>query len=186
MDISALLSTILSNDSISGIAAQAGVKEKDAKNVLGSALPLLLNGAQAQSNDETTAESFANALSQHAQVDTSSISSFMKNIDIKDGAKIISHLLGSAEQDQTAEVAQRAGVSTAATGNILASVAPLLMSLIGQQTASDSNNGSGVASLMGSLLGGGDVTNLIGGLLGGSDNKKKGLSGLLGLLFGKK
>ena len=188
MDISALLSTILSNESVAGVAAQAGVKEKDVKNVLGSALPMLLNGANVQSTDEATAEGFANALAQHAQSDTTNISAFLQNVDMKDGAKIISHLLGSAEQNQTSDVAKVAGLSPAATGNVLASVAPLLMSLLGQQTASDANSGAGVSSLMGSLLSGGDMTSLIGGLLGaesGKEEKKTGL-GLLGMLFGKR
>ena len=188
MDISALLTTILSNESVSGVAAQAGVKEKDVKNVLGSALPMLLNGANAQSTDEATAAGFANALAQHAQSDTTNISAFLQNVDMKDGAKIISHLFGSAEQDNTADVANRAGISASDTGNVLASVAPLLMSLLGQQTASDANSDAGVSSLMGSLLGGGDMTNLIGGLLGSGsdkDEKKNGL-GILGMLFGKR
>lgn len=188
MDINSLLTTMLSNESVAGAAAQAGVNEKDVKNVLGSALPMLLNGANAQSANEATAEGFAGALAQHAQSDTTDISAFFKNVDMADGAKIIAHLLGNSAQEQTASVAQKAGVSAANTGNILASVAPLLMSLIGQQTASEANSGAGVNSLMGALLGGGDMTSIIGGLLGtgtGSGKKTSGL-GLLGKLFGLK
>ena len=186
MDINSLLSTLLSNESVAGVAAKAGVKEKDVKNVLGSALPMLLNGANAQSADSATADGFAGALAQHAQSDTSDLAAFLKNVDKQDGAKIISHLLGSEEKAQTASVAKRAGVSSAKTGSILSSVAPLLMSLLGQQTASDANSGAGVSSLMGSLLGGGDVTSLIGGLLGGSGNSGQsgGLGGLGKLLSG--
>ena len=182
MDINALLSTILSNESVAGVAAQAGVKEQDVKNVLGSALPMLLHGANAQSADANCAESFAGALAQHAQRDTTNITDFLRNVDVKDGAKIISHLLGSAEQNQTAEVARKAGISTASTGNILASVAPLLMSLLGKQTASEKDSGLGVSGLMGALLKGGDMTDLIGSLLGGSNKKKSGLGLLMGLL----
>ena len=188
MDISSLLSTILSNESVAGVAAQVGVNEKDVKNVLSSALPMLLNGANAQSIDESTAESFANALAEHAQSDTTDITAFLQNVDIKDGAKIISHLLGSAEQNQTADVARIAGISTSDTGSVLAGVAPLLMSLLGKQTASEGNSGASVSSLMGSLLGGNDLSGLIGGLLGAGgdkDEKKNGL-GILGMLFGKR
>ena len=184
MDINSLLGTILSKESISGVSKSSGVKEKDVKNVLGSALPMLLKGANAQSNDEACSESFANALASHAQSDTADISAFLKNVDTKDGAKIISHLLGGSEKDNTSDVAQKAGISASATSNVLASVAPLFMSLLGKQTASDENSSAGVSSLMGSLLGGGDATGLISGILG-KQEKKSGL-GILSKLFGKR
>ncbi len=70
MDLSTLLSTVLSNDSLSGLGQAAGVSADQVQGVLGAALPSLLNGALAQSEGEDTAESFAGALEQHAADDT--------------------------------------------------------------------------------------------------------------------
>ena len=171
MDLTALMSAMLSEESIENLGAKAESSPEEVRSVLGSALPLLLNGANAQATNQQTAPGFLGALQQHAQDDASNIPSFFGNVDMGDGAKIIAHLLGANTGAQTLAVAQQTGVSQAKTGNILAAVAPLLLTLLGQQAAnrsnSSSNNALGIGSLMGSLLGSGDMTSLLGSMLGG-------------------
>ena len=171
MDLTALMSTMLSEESIENLGAKAESSPEEVRSVLGSALPLLLNGANAQATNQQTAPGFLGALQQHAQDDATNIPSFFGNVDMGDGAKIIAHLLGANTGAQTQAVAQQTGVSQAKTGNILAAVAPLLLTLLGQQAASSSNSGSnnalGIGSLMGSLMGSGDMTSLLGSFLGG-------------------
>ncbi len=171
MDLNALMSTMLSSESIEGLGAKAESSPEEVRSVLGSALPLLLNGASAQATNQDTASGFVGALQQHSQDDASNISSFLGNVDMGDGAKIISHLLGANTATQTQAVAQQTGVSQAQTGNILSAAAPLLLTLLGQQAAGNSNNNAlGIGSLMGSLMGSGDMTSLLGGLLGGGSS----------------
>ena len=171
MDLTALMSAMLSEESIENLGAKAESSPEEVRSVLGSALPLLLNGANAQATNQQTAPGFLGALQQHAQDDATNIPSFFGNVDMGDGAKIIAHLLGANTGAQTQAVAQQTGVSQAKTGNILAAVAPLLLTLLGQQAASSSNSGSnnalGIGSLMGSLMGSGDMTSLLGSFLGG-------------------
>ena len=171
MDLNELMSTMLSEESIEGLGAKAESSPEEVRGVLSSALPLLLNGASAQANNQETATGFVNALQQHSQDDASNVSSFLGKVDLGDGAKIIAHLLGANTANQTQAVAQQAGVSQQQTGNILSAAAPLLLTLLGQQAASGSNsasnNSAGIGSLMGSLLGSGDMTNLLGSMLGG-------------------
>ncbi|MBO4219694.1 MAG: DUF937 domain-containing protein [Clostridia bacterium] len=195
MDLNSLMQSMLSSDSLKNIESVTGTSESQVKKVLSSALPSLLDGAKAQATNEKTAESFVGALKDHAKVDTSDISSFFSGIDLTDGGKIVSHLLGSEKTATTKKAASNAGISTKKTGNILSAAAPLLMSLLGQQTSSSSgNNSSDIGGLMGSLLSNVDIGSLLGGLLGGSSgsasessNESGGgfLSGLMGL-FGKK
>lgn len=206
MDLNALMGTLLSGDTIANMSQKTGASGQAVQNVLASALPALLNGAQAQANGSDTAESFVNALAQHAQDDTHDLSAFVQNIDMEDGAKIVSHLLGNQQTEITQTASQRAGLSSGSTGLILAAAAPLLMSLLGQQTnGSQNNNAAGIGSLLGSMLGGADTTSLIGALLGGgmgqaqpqaqaipqvtpltntaaSNNQQKESTGLLGFL----
>jgi len=194
MDISALMSTMLSDGALGGIGQAAGVSQSDVKNVLGSALPALLNGAESQAKDESTAAGFAGALSDHAKVDTGDLAAFLKGVDLEDGGKIVNHLLGGQTGAVADTAAQKAGLGQAQTIGILAAAAPLLMSLLGQQTAS-SGSGAGVASLMGSLMGSGDMGSILSGLLGGqaqtasaqtaASSAQSGKSGgLLGKLLG--
>ena len=174
MDLNALLSTMLSEESIENVGMKADASSEEVRGVLGSALPLLLNGASAQATNQETASGFVGALQQHSQDDASNIGSFFGNVDMGDGAKIIAHLLGANTASQTQAVAQQTGVSQQQTGNILSAAAPLLLTLLGQQAASGSNSSSnnalGIGSLMGSLMGSGDMTSLLGGLLGGGSS----------------
>lgn len=199
MDIKKLAGTLLSSDSISGLCNLSGASDSDVKKVLTQALPTLLNGANDQAKDKKTSESFVNALSQHAKDNTNDISKFLGNIDMKDGSKIIGHLLGSDKDSMIKDIAKKTGVSQKKTDSILSAIAPLLMSLLGQQTEQEESN-SPIEGLVGSLLENVDVGNLLMGLVSdnsttsetGNNKKKKKkkkeeesnnlLSGLMNLL----
>lgn len=165
MDLQKLAGTLLSSDSISGLSNATGTSNSDVTKVLAQALPALLNGANEQAKDKDTAESFANALSQHAKDDTKDLSSFMSNLDLADGAKIITHLLGSGKSDLIGEISENTDVSEKDTGAIISAAAPLLMSLLGQQTEEDEDKDSGVEGLLGALLDNVDMGDLLVGLL---------------------
>ncbi len=177
MDIQELLGQLVSSDSLKNIGKAAGASKKDVKNVLTSALPSLVGGLQTQASGDT-AEGFANALNDHAKADTSSIGSFLSNVDLEDGGKIVAHLLGSDADKTTKAAAQNAGVSTNKAGSILSAAAPLLMSLVGQQTGGQ-NTGSGVGGVISGLLGNVDLGSVISGLAGGSSG-----GGILGTIMG--
>lgn len=203
MDISSILGSLVSSDSISGISSAAGVSEKEAKSVLSSALPGLLSGALAQSEGADTVSGFAGALAQHSADDTSNIQSFLSGVDLKDGAKIVGHLLGSKESDTVAAASAASGASEAGTRGVLSAAAPLLMSLLGQETQAQQSQNSGlnVTGIIGSLLGNVDTSSLLLGLLGGGnqsaaqpqaasgvqslDSNQKPSGGFLSNLFGK-
>ena len=170
--MTSLITTLLSSDSVSGVGKAANADKSNVQSVLNAALPLLLNGAKAQSEDKSTAESFANALLSHGQKDTSNVASFLKNVDLDDGAKIIGHLLGNGDSVKT--IAKESGVSSKETSNILSAAAPLLMSLLGQGTSTKKNNNTAAAlSIASAVLQNVDVGDLLGNLLGGGSTKKK-------------
>ena len=172
MDINSLLGTLLSSDSVSGVSKATKADDKEVASVLNAALPMLLKGAKKQSEDKDTAESFATALLSHGKKDTSNLSSFLKNVDLDDGSKIIGHLLGK-DDDSVKKIAKTSGVSTKKTGDILSAAAPLLMSLLGQESASKKSDNNAALELAGALLKNVDVGDLIGDLLGGDNKKKK-------------
>lgn len=177
MDMNALMNALLSADAVGGMSQVSGASQADVKNVLAAALPQLLSGAQAQANGAQTAAGFAGALADHAKADTSDLSAFMNSVDMQDGGKIIGHLLGSNANATAAEAADRAGLDPRQTAKILALAAPLLLSLLGQQTQQQSsqNNAAGIGGLMGALLGGG---------MGGSANTNAGGMDMSSLLMG--
>ena len=170
MDMTSLITTLLSSDSVSGVGKAANADKGNVQSVLNAALPLLLNGAKAQSEDKSTAESFANALLSHGQKDTSNVASFLKNVDLDDGAKIIGHLLGNGDSVKT--IAKESGVSSKETSNILSAAAPLLMSLLGQETKKSAGSGNDLlGEIIGAVLENVDLGDVLGALLGGSSKK---------------
>ena len=190
MDITSLLGTVVSQDSMKQIGQAANVPTKDVQSVLMSALPSLLNGALGQANNQSTAAGFANALQQHSASDTSNVTSFLSGVDLNDGAKIIGHLLGGNSNAVVNQAAQKSGLSLGQTLKILSIAAPLLMSLLGksaqsqaqaqQQTASGNpftaltqqaqpqqaaSSGLNIGSIMGSLLQNVDIGKILLSLL---------------------
>lgn len=165
MDLSKLAGSLLSSDSIKGLSSLTGASNGDIQSVLTNALPSLLSGATEQAKNADTAESFANALAQHAKDDTSNLSSFLGNVDMADGAKIIGHLLGANKEETVQKAAKASGVSQNKTSDILSAVAPMLLSLLGQQADEDDDKESGVNALVGSLLDNVDVGSLLSGLI---------------------
>lgn len=175
MDINSLVSTLLSSDTVKNVSKKTDTSTSDVKSVLSAALPLLLNGADSQAKSDDTAESFANALADHSKNDTSNLASFLGNVDLEDGAKIVGHLLGSKSESSTSKIAKESGIDADKVGTILSAAAPLLMSLLGQQTNEEKENDSSAAvgNLVGTLLSNVDVGSLVTGLLGGSSESEE-------------
>ena len=182
MDLASMLQTMLSSDSIAKMGEKTGTSTDEVKSVLFSALPAMLSGVQGQANNQDTVAGFAGALDAHAKDDVSDIAAFLSNVDLEDGEKIIGHLLGGNKDAATTAAAEKAGLSTAATGSILGAAAPLLMSLLGQQ-ATQTVQAQAPAQQSASSDGG-----LLAGLLGGAQQQapaqSSGIFGLLGKLFG--
>ncbi len=183
MDLTSLMSALLSDQNITSVAHKAGVSEEEAASVLATALPVMLNGANGQASDANTTESFFHAVNDHAKKDPESV-------DLKEGGKIVGHLLGTDEEAAENAIAKRAGMSSANVGLILAAAAPLILNMLGNSTSS-SNSSAGTASLLNALLGGGmnsnassslmtsALTSVLGNALGGNSSSNSLLGSLL-------
>ena len=136
MDITSLLGTVVSQDSLNQISRAADVPTKDVQSVLLSALPSLLGGALNQATSQSTASGFAGALNQHAASNTSNLGSFLSSVDLDDGMKIIGHLLGGNSNAVAQQAAEKSGLSLGQTLKILSIAAPLIMSLLGKTAQS--------------------------------------------------
>lgn len=175
MDISSIMSTVMSADSLNSISKKTGASKKEVKSVLTSALPLLLSGAKDQAEDKSTAKGFEAALKQHSKSNTKDLAGFLGNVDLADGAKIIGHLLGGKTESTTQTLAQSSGTSSKETSAILAAAAPLLMSLLGQSSEKEEDNAGGalVGQLVSSMLSNVNVGDLLMGMLGSDSDEEE-------------
>ena len=169
MDTSSILSTLLSASSIKGISKTTGTDTNTVTTILAQAVPALLTGANKQATNSKTAKSFAQALTEHAQDNTTNVGTFLKNVDLDDGAKIIKHLLGSSTTSTTKTISKTADTDTETTSSVLAAAAPLLMSLLGK-SAGRNTSSDALGNLIGGLIKNVSVTDLLGGLLGSSSS----------------
>ena len=191
MDLTSLMSALLSDNSISAVSDKTGASAGDVAGVMAAALPVLLNGANGQASNPETTESFHEAVTEHAEKDP-------EKVDIAEGEKIVGHLLGDDAETTEKAIAKKTGLSTSQVALILAAVAPLVMKMLGgQTTSSNSNSASSTASVLSSLLGGNSNSSassalmtaalgavLSGALSSGSSSSASSSNSMLGSLLG--
>ena len=131
MDVNTLMKLVLSPASTQAISNSTGLPADKITAVLNNVMPMLLDGASAQAANN--AVNFDQAIDAHADADTRDLGKFLGGVDLADGAKIVSHLLGAKTADSAEATAKGAGVNSADVKKIMAIVAPLLLTILGQQ-----------------------------------------------------
>ncbi len=176
MDYSSILK-MLGDSGTSELSKVTGASDSQISDLISDALPALLGAMQNNAKDTNAASGLAKALDDHAGDDISDIGSFLKNVDLNDGAKILSHVLGSDQSKVQDALAKKNGLSADQVSTGLASLAPLLLTFLGKEkkSKSSSNGDVDLMSMLGGFLGSGGKNNdLLGSLLGGvSDLFKK-------------
>lgn len=180
------IGSLISGGGLSAISRRTKVAKEDVAKVLSVGIPALVGGMRRNAGAEAGAASLSRALADHSTADISNPGDFLKSADLKDGKKILGHVLGDDQKGLVDEISKAAGVTKGKTTTILALVAPLLLSLLGSQ---NSNSGGGLLGMLGGLLGGGQSSGggLLGGLLGGGQQQaqpQQQSTGLLGSLLG--
>jgi len=205
-----LLNSDLGKNIISGVSGSTGTDQNKTSSVLTMAMPVLMKAMERNASTPEGAKGLMNAINN--KHDGSILDNlgglFGGGVDesVKnDGDKILDHILGNKQKGVQQILGQKAGLDASSVGDILKVAAPILMGVLGKQAKqSNVSSESDISSLLGGLLGGNSSSNeqsflekildadgdgsvvddVAGMILGGSD-KKKGLGGLLGGLFGK-
>ena len=185
---------LISGGGLNAISKRTKVGKEDIAKVLSAGIPALVGGMRRNAAAEDGAKSLSKALTDHSADDISNPAEFLKNADLKDGKKILGHVLGGDQKQLVEEISRAAGVTKGKTTSILSLAAPLLLSALGSENNSQqqqSSSDSGLLGLLGGLLGGGQSSggSLLGGLLGGSQQpaqqqQQSAGGSLLGSLLG--
>lgn len=172
------IGALLSGGGVSAISKRTKIKKDDVAKVLSAGIPSLVGGMRRNAAVGDGAASLSKALTDHSTADISNPAAFLKTSDLKDGKKILGHVLGSDQNKLAEEISRSTGVTKGKTLTILALVAPLLLSLLGNQNNSASqSSGGGLLGMLGGLLGGGQsssgglMSGLLGSLLGGGSSQ---------------
>ena len=187
LDLNAI-GKLLSGSGVAAIAKRSKVKQADVAKVLSAGIPALLSGMADNASETAGAVALDRALQDHKTVSAASVGDFLKDADLKDGKKILGHVLGGDQKALIEKIAGDTGVTKAKTTTILALAAPLLLCLLSSQNSGSSGifgllggllglGGSSGGGLLSSLLGGGNTTqttqstSLLGSLLGGGSSQ---------------
>ena len=187
MDLTNILGALTGNDAIGTIAEKFNLDSNQVSSVITNALPSIMGAMQQNASTEGGAAALAKALGDHAG-NAGNIISNLKGADLTDGSKILSHIFGGNLSNVLGGISQKTGVASNSVSNILSSIAPSLLALLGKQNG---NSGTaGLAGLLGGLLGGGQQSGGLGSILGAAMKDKDGdgkpdILGGLGSLFGK-
>ena len=194
--LSLLLSSLLTDSSVSALAKKTGLSAAALKKLIPLAVPLLLKFLTSNASSESGALSLLGALSQHTNQKT--LSDQIDEADTEDGGKIIGHIFGNQSDVVTNRLAQQSGMSERDVNSALAGIAPVLMSGLSaaNHTVSaapkvDLSDGIDLSDLLGMFAGAQSVQQvpqsqsygggLLSGLLGGSSS---GLGDLFGSMLG--
>ncbi|MDC7998243.1 DUF937 domain-containing protein [Gilvibacter sediminis] len=208
-----LLQSDMGKQIINGVSSQTNASQQQTQSVLSMALPVLMGAMKRNAASPEGAEGLMGALSgKHDGSILDNLGGlFGGGVDqsvMDDGAGILGHVLGGSQQNVTSALSSKSGLDSNTVGNILKIAAPILLGYLGkQQRQQNVQSSSGLGDLLGGLMGGGasqqpkqqsmieslldgdgdgsildDVAGMV--LNSGGKNKKGGLGGLLGGLFG--
>lgn len=209
-----LLNSPMGQTLINGASQQLGQGKKQTASALSTALPLILGAMKNNASTPEGASGLLNALKseKHSGGIMDNLGSILGGggIDqdvLQDGAGILGHVFGGKEQNVAQAVSKSSGMDLGSAMNILKVAGPLVMGVLGKQTRqSNVADQNGLGNLLGGMLGGGGgqqeqslvnrlldadgdgsiIDDVAGMLLSGGGQKKSGLGGLLGGLFGKR
>lgn len=170
MDMETIMKLMLQSGALEQVSGMLGVDGKSAESAIETVMPLLLQGMQGQMKNEDTKYGFLQALNDHSKQDTRDLRQAVKTADVDDGAKIVRHLLGAQEEEVAAKAKKRSGLDTKTILKIMAIMAPILMSKMGQTAKAETAKSSS-----------GDMMKVVGGLLDGVDAKD--VVNILGMLM---
>lgn len=156
MDLSNILSSLTGNDMIGEISKHTNLDKAKITSVIQSAIPQFLNAMKSNAATADGAAALTKALGSHAG------QSFA--FDLEDGKKILSKVFGGNLDSILSSLGAKAGATKDQISTILASIAPKLLSVLGNLKSS------------------GNIGDVLGSILGGSTSKGAGKSVLGGLL----
>lgn len=177
MDLSNILGALTGNDAASAISQNLKIDQKQVSSVITAALPYLLGAMQQNASSQSGAASLADALGYHAG-NAGNIVNNLKTADLVDGKKILSHIFGGSLSSVLGGISKSTGVGTNSVGSILASIAPSLLALLGKGQKGNGIDASGLAGMLGMILGGTTQSK-------GSSNSMGGLGSILGSILGQ-
>ncbi len=163
MDLTNIIKMLTGNNLIGEISKKFNIDSSKIIAVIKAAIPKFLSAMQKNASTAAGASALSQALNNHAGQ--------ALGLNIEDGMKILGKVFGGNLSSVISGLSSQTSTTNDQVSNILASIAPNLLSILGKNHGSA---GSNIGNVLGSLLGGGSAS-----------SSASGAGKILGGLFGK-
>ncbi len=133
-----LMAAMTTKNALGQIAKKTGLSEKQIKKLMLIAIPILIKYLTKNASSGDGAHSLLGALAQHNNKEDMGIQ--LKDADEKDGHKIIGHILGKKEETVTQNLSAQSGLTQEQVNQILAIMAPAILSGVSEAAAGSAAN----------------------------------------------
>lgn len=139
----------LAGGAVSAIAQRLGVSEATANSAVQLAVPLIIAGLARNASEPAGAENLHQAIdNDHDGSIFNDLSSYLGNPQSGNGAGILNHVFRGQQPMIEGQVAQATGMDHAAAGNLLETLAPLVMGAVGQTQQQNGLDASGLSEML--------------------------------------
>ena len=182
----------LAGSAMSRISGKIGADHGTTSKAVALAIPLLISALARNSSTPAGAQALNQAVANdHDGSILDNLMGFLGNSGSADGAGILGHILGDRRSDVETGLAQSTGLEPSAAGQLLETVAPLVMGALGKTQQQQGLDASGLSDFLGSQHQQAQNTapDLMGMLSGFLDSNKDGsvmddVSRIAGKFFG--
>ena len=149
MDITQMITQQLSGNAVSSIAQRLGVSESTAQTAVQIGVPLLLAALARKAANPEGAQSLHSAINNdHDGSIFDNLSGYLGDPQSANGAGILGHVLGGNQSAVANNLAGATGLDQGSAGNLLATLAPLVMGAVGQAQQKQGLDASGLSSML--------------------------------------
>jgi len=139
----------LAGGAVSTIAQRLGVSESTANSAVQLAVPLIIAALAQNASKPAGAEDLHQAINNdHDGSIFDNLSGYLGDPQSGNGAGILSHVFGGQQSMVESNVAQATGMDHAAAGNLLETLAPLVMGAVGQTQQQNSLDANGLSAML--------------------------------------
>ncbi|HSE36124.1 MAG TPA: DUF937 domain-containing protein [Blastocatellia bacterium] len=141
----------LAGGAISQISGKIGADQSTTSKALQIALPLLISALAKNSSTPTGAEALDQAIARdHDGSILDNLGSFFGNPEAANGAAILGHVLGGRREVAESGLAQSTGLDPGAAGQLLETLAPLVLGALGKAKQQQGLDAAGLSEFLGS------------------------------------
>ena len=146
-----MLTQQLAGNAISHISGKIGADQGTTSKAVGLAIPLLISALARNSSTPEGAQALNQAVANdHDGSILDNLAGFLGNSGSANGSGILGHILGDRRSDVETGLAQSTGLEPSAAGQLLETVAPLVMGALGKTQQQQGLDASGLSDFLGS------------------------------------